>query len=253
MRSMCKSRRCFSSIGTISAYTVAVLLAAYIVTTILGFVSLESSEDPIEDPYFTLMEIFILLLMPLMLVVMVAFHQHTSPNKQLFSLAALGFLAITTGITSSIHFVIWTVGNPISEQVENSEYLLSFSWPSVAYALDILSWDWFFALSMLFGAFALEWTTRNEKAIRILMVTSGVLSLIGLIAIPLDNMNVRVIGIVGYAVVTIPLFLLLGIYFEHPSSTSILVNSEMPKDDLTKKGVEQEAANESDDNGCSCE
>ena len=251
---MCKSRRCFSSTGTISAFTVAVLLVAYIVTTILGFVSLESSEDPIEDPYFTLMEVFILLLMPLMLLVMVTFHQHTPPTKQLFSLAALGFLAITTGTTSSIHFVIWTVGKPISEQIENSEYLFSFSWPSIAYAIDILSWDWFFALSMLFGAFAVDWSTRIEKSIRILMVLSGVLSLIGLIAIPLDNMNVRIIGIVGYAVVTIPIFLLLGIFLERPSSP-MLVNSEMPtKDNLIKEGVELEAANESDDvGGISCE
>lgn len=229
----------FSSMGRIASNLTALLLVAYVVTTLLGFASLESPDDPIQDPYFTLMEIFILLMMPLMLLVMVAFHQWAHPSKQIYSLAALGFLAISTGITSSVHFVVWTVGQPISEQVDNGDYFFSFQWPSVAYALDILSWDWFFAWSMLFGAFIVNWRTRIEKAIRILMLTSAVLSFVGLIALPLDNMDVRIIGIVGYAFVTIPVFILLGVLLGHQQSSPESANSVILKDDLTKEDDEQ--------------
>lgn len=46
------------------------------------------------------------------------------------------------------------------------------------------------------------------------MIVSGVLSLAGLIGVPLANLNVRNIGILGYAGVSIVVFLLLGIIFE---------------------------------------
>lgn len=54
---------------------------------------------------------------------------------------------------------------------------------------------------------------RLEMAVRILMIASGVLSLTGLIGVPLENMQVRNIGIIGYAVVAPIVFLLLGIVF----------------------------------------
>jgi hypothetical protein len=95
--------------------------------------------------------------------------------------------------------------------------LFSFKWPSVAYTLDILAWDWFFALSMLFGAAVFK-GGRLELTVRMLMIVSGVLSLVGLIGVPLADMQVRNIGIIGYAVVTLFVFPLLGIVFEraHP-------------------------------------
>ncbi len=58
-----------------------------------------------------------------------------------------------------------------------------------------------------------------QKVVRYLMVASGVLSLIGLIGVPLAIMNVgywfsvRNIGVVGYAVVAPVAFLLLAIVF----------------------------------------
>jgi hypothetical protein len=45
------------------------------------------------------------------------------------------------------------------------------------------------------------------------MIVSGVLSLAGLIGVPLADMNVRNIRIIGYAGVFIVVFLLLGMVF----------------------------------------
>jgi hypothetical protein len=45
------------------------------------------------------------------------------------------------------------------------------------------------------------------------MIVSGILSLVGLIGVPLANMNVRNIGILGYVGVSLVVFLVLGIVF----------------------------------------
>ena len=117
------------------------------------------------------------------------------------------------GITSPVHAVILTVSRELAAQgLAGAPLLFSFRWPSVAYALDILAWDWFFALSMIFAAQAFTGGGR-ERAARILMLISGVLSLAGLIGVPMANMSVRNIGIIGYAVIAIPAFLLMGLAF----------------------------------------
>jgi hypothetical protein len=102
----------------------------------------------------------------------------------------------------------------VSRQIEATSvsWLLWFEWPSVVYTLDILAWDWFFALSMLFAA-PVFGVGRLEQTVRILTIFSGVLSLAGLIGVPLANMQVRNIGIIGYGVVAPVVFLLLGIVF----------------------------------------
>jgi hypothetical protein len=82
----------------------------------------------------------------------------------------------------------------------------------VTYTLDILAWDFFFALSMLFAAPVFK-AGRLETAVRWLLIVSGVLSLAGLIGVPLANMQVRNIGIVGYVPVAVVAFLLLGLVF----------------------------------------
>jgi hypothetical protein len=201
------------AIGRAAAWAVFILLVAYAVTTALGFLSLKSPQDPIGDPYFTIMELLIVITAPLMIVAMVAVHAYAPHEAKAYSFTALVFMILLVGITSSVHFVILTVGRQI-EAIGSTwaPLLLSFSWPSVAYALDILAWDWFFALSMLFAAPVFK-VGRLEKTVRILMIVSGSLSLAGLIGVPLADMQVRNIGIIGYGVVAPIVFLLLGIVF----------------------------------------
>lgn len=95
--------------------------------------------------------------------------------------------------------------------------MVSWHWPSVVYALDILAWDWFFALSILFGSLVFRGGSGLVKSIHTLMIISGVLSLAGLIGVPLRNMQIRNIGIIGYAIVSPVAFLLIGILFSRTS------------------------------------
>ena len=75
----------------------------------------------------------------------------------------------------------------VSDQIalalsQEFSHLFSFRWPSVVYALDILAWDWFFALSMLFAATVFKSGTL-EKTVRILIIIRGVLTMAGLVAV----------------------------------------------------------------------
>ena len=73
----------------------------------------------------------------------------------------------------------------------------SFTWPSVPYALDILAWDVFFALAVLFAAPAFK-GGGLASWIRALLVLSGALALAGLSGVATGDMRLRNIGIIGY-------------------------------------------------------
>lgn len=200
-------------IGKYSSLTVFFLLLVYVVVTPLGFLSLETPLDPISDPYFTLMELLILIIAPLILIVMVIINAYADFRTKIYGKIAVIFMLIMTAITSCVHFTILSLSHKSEfSDIPFIQFFISFKWPSVVYVLDILAWDFFFAVSFLFASLIFN-NGKREKAVKILMIISGVLSLIGLLGIPLDNMQIRNIGIVGYSIITPPIFLLLSKIF----------------------------------------
>jgi hypothetical protein len=207
-------------IGQFSSFAAFAVLAAYLPTLILGLLSLKSPLDPIGDPYFSILELLIVIVAPLMVISMIAIYNYASQTAKGYGIAALIFMTIMAGITSSVHFVILTVSQQIEAAgVLGTSFLFSFKWPSVAYTMDILAWDLFFALSMIFAAFIFN-SGQLEKAVRSLMIASGVLSFVGIFGIPFLNETpiIRNIGIIGYAVVSLGVFFLLGVALGKPRS-----------------------------------
>jgi len=212
-----KNRR----IGVYSAFAVFILSVAYVVVLVLGFLSLKSPQEPIGDPYFSLLELLIIILSPLLVVVMASVHAYAAREVKTYSLVALIFMGLMAVVTCSEHFVVLTVSRQI-ESITGLPWLplfFSFKWPSVIYALDILAWDIFFALSVLFAALVFR-VGRLETTARMLMLASGVLSLAGLLGVPLADMQVRNIGILGYAGLSPIWSLLLAIIFRRTESFS---------------------------------
>lgn len=202
------------AVGKAAAWAVFGLGVLYAITTVLGFRSLRSPDDPFGEPFFTIMEVLILCMAPLMIVSMNAVHAYATAETKIYSRMALSFMILVGGITSGVHFLVLTVSHQLAATgAEWVLFVFSFKWPSVVYALDILAWDWFFALSMFCAAPVFK-GSRLERVVRNLMLSSGVLSLVGLLGIPLADMQVRNIGILGYAVVAPVLFLLMGFVFE---------------------------------------
>jgi hypothetical protein len=84
-------------------------MVVYAITFVAGLVSLQSPEQPIGDPLFSILEILIIVMMPVLVALMVAVHAWASPDTKTFSLMALVFMGLLAGLTSSVHFVILTV------------------------------------------------------------------------------------------------------------------------------------------------
>jgi hypothetical protein len=154
------------------------------------------------------MELLILPLGVALIVAFAALHAYAPASKKTLSFSALLLVALTTGLTTCVHFVLLTVGRQASEAtLPGFTLLFSWTWPSMVYALDIAAWDFCLAFALLLAAPVFR-GGRLPTRVRRGLVISGVLSFGGLLGAVLGNMNVRNIGIVGYAVV-LPVVMLM--------------------------------------------
>ncbi|MDX8355118.1 hypothetical protein [Cognatiyoonia sp. IB215182] len=197
-------------LGAVSAAMTTLLLLAYLLTLALGLMSLPNPDQPIGDPYFTLMELLIIVMVPIIILMMVAILTICPASRKPQAIAALVFMAMMGTITMSVHFAILILQpNPAFADMSR---VLTFTWPSVVYVLDILAWDIFFALGVILAAGTFD-TGPLAFWIRLLLWTSGLLALAGLAGVPTGDMQLRNIGIVGYAVVFPIATALIGVYF----------------------------------------
>ncbi len=201
-------------LGMFSAAATAVLLVAYAATLAVGLALLESPDDPIRDPMFTILEVLIIVMMPAMVALMVVVHAWAPRSIKALSLTSVIFMGVLASLTCSLHFVVLTLSrHPAFAEQSWLPLFMSFKWPSVVYSLDILGWDFFFALSMLFAAPAFN-GSRLAVWVRGTMIASGMLALAGLIGVVLGNMQVRNIGILGYVgVFLVVCVLLAGLFY----------------------------------------
>ena len=200
-------------LGLCSSVATSVLIVAYAVTLVIGFLSLQSPDASIGDPMFTILEVLILALMPAMIGLMVAVHAWASERFKALSLVAVTFMGLLAVVTCSVHFVVLTLSrNAAFAGQPWAPLFLSFKWPSVAYALDILAWDIFFPLSMFLAAPALV-GSRLADWTRVLMIVSGVLAIAGLSGVVFGDMQLRNIGILGYVGVFLVIAALLAALF----------------------------------------
>lgn len=188
-------------LGVVSAGAVASLCAAYLAVLAIGLFTLPSADQPIHQPWFAAMELFILAIAPAMVALAVSLHAWSRPERKPLVMVGVVFFCMSAALTFCVHFAILTLSRqPAFSAAPWSTLVFAFRWPSLAYALDILAWDVFFPLGALFLAAALEASGLAGRA-RMLLRVSAVLAFAGLLGVPLANMQVRNIGIVGYAVV----------------------------------------------------
>jgi hypothetical protein len=199
-------------LGVAAASALVVLGLAYGVVLAWGLSTLTSPQAAITGAPFTLLELLILPVAPLAVLLMVVVRAWATPEREVYGVSALAFMSLAAALTCSVHFVILAVGRALAaHDAALAARLLSFEWPSVAYAVDILAWDLFFGLAMLFAAPVFRGTPLTT-AIRRLLIASGVLALAGLAGVVVD-MRLRMLGVIGYAVVFPVAALLLAILF----------------------------------------
>ena len=187
-------------LGSRAAACVAGIGVAYAAALAAGFAQV-GFDAPIGDPVLAIMEVLTLLSALALMISMAAVYQHASAERRLFGLLALGFTILFTGVTSAVHFVALTASRQrgVAEMV----------WPSTAYAAELLAWDWFLGLALIFAAMVFP-GDGEERRLRRALAASGLLALVGTVGPLLGDMRLQRIGIVGYAVVLPFAFFLLA-------------------------------------------
>lgn len=208
-------------LGEWTCYLVSAIGVAYLLTMVVGFASQGGLADPMRDPFLAIMELLILVQAPALVLVFAAVYAYASPVRRTLSLSALVLVALMAGITVSVHTVLLTIGRQANEAtLPGFALLFSWTWPSMTYALDIVAWDFFLGLALVLAA-PVFGQNRLEGWVRKGLLLSGVLCLIGLIGMPLGNMEVRNIGIIGYGVVLPVVTLLMGRVFSLPATLDL--------------------------------
>lgn len=176
-------------LGRWSAAAVCLIGVAYVVTLAAGFAA-HGLAEPIVDPILAIMEVLTLMSAPLMVVVMAAIHGYASVNRKMYGLIALAFTTLFAGTTSVVHFVELTALRQLGSG--------GIVWPSAVYALELLAWDVFLGLALLFAAQVFDGDGLERSVRRGLLVT-GLLCVAGIIGPAVGNMRLQLVGVFGYA------------------------------------------------------
>lgn len=177
----------------------------YFITVIYALLTLDPITHEITSVSKLLMEILTIFSSLFLLLFTVSFFSKYGWNYD--GVLASMFMGLSFLTTLVVHFssIVLTRSSLISNDIYSS--LLSFSWPSIFYNLDIIAWDILFGLSFIYSG---KFVRKNyDKLIGNLMIVAGLLSLIGIIAIPMNNINLRFIGVFGYVVIPIVVCILV--------------------------------------------
>jgi hypothetical protein len=205
-------------LGIAAGYALALLCLIYAIVLASGLYALASPDQPIQQPWFACMELLILAIAPSAVAFMVALHAWAPDERSSIALLGIAFMSMCSVVTCSVHFVILTLSRePTFAALPWAPVVFSFRWPSLAYALDILAWDVFFPLAALCAALTVSGTGLANSA-RSLFFASAAFSLAGLAGVPLGNMNVRNIGIVGYVVLFPVAAVLMAVRFRRDAA-----------------------------------
>jgi len=196
------------TVGRAACQVAFVVSLAYVPAMLAGFLSNGGFGQPVADPYLAIMELLIMVLAVPLLLVFACIHAYADLDRKSLALTAFAMATLTAGITLCVHLVTLTVGRQTDPTtLPGYDRLLSWSWPSAAFALDIASWDFCLGCALLLAAPVFKGPGLPELVRRGLQL-SGTLCLFGLVGAATANMAVRDIGIVGYAVV-LPVVLLV--------------------------------------------
>jgi hypothetical protein len=195
------------TVGQAACWVIFVLSVAYVPVMLAGFVANGGFDEPIADPYLAVMELLILLMAIPLVALFACLHAYAPANRKTLTLSAFALVSVAVGITVCVHMVLLTAGRQLDASTSPGySLLLSWTWPSVVFALDIASWDFFLGFGLLLAAAAFT-GPGIPRLVRRGLLLSGTVCLFGLAGAATGNMGLRDIGIAGYAVI-LPVVLL---------------------------------------------
>ena len=190
-------------LGAWSATSVFLIGVAYLLTLTIGF-AVHGFTEPIVDPILGVMEVLTLLSALPMVIMMAAIHGYASDDRKIYGLIAFAFTIIFAGTTSGVHFVELTALRQLGSG--------GIVWPSPEYALELLAWNLFLGLALLFAAPVFN-GDGPERGVRGGLLISGILCVAGIVGPAVGNMRLQLVGLLGYGAVLPVVSLLLARLF----------------------------------------
>jgi hypothetical protein len=171
----------------------------YLGLIIIGIITSNPSTGYFQDSIKYFMEVTTMGSSIILLFFTVLIFYSFETESNLCGFLSILFMLMVVILTCSVHFIGITVSTTLISSNKSFESLLSLNWPSALFSLDILAWDLFFGISFIFLGISL-YKYSYQRITGLLSIVSGLLSILGLIALPMNNMNIRYIGIFGYTI-----------------------------------------------------
>jgi len=171
----------------------------------------------------------------------VVIHACAPDGAKTYAMTALGWMLLMAGFTMTVHLVLLTVARRIDPgAVHGFQYLFAWQWPSVLYAVDIVAWDIFFGLALLFAAPVFH--AAGQLAVRNGLLIAGAMSVLGIIGPAVNHNALRDIGIIGYAIVWPIVCIPLSKAFRHAGPPSgVIVPAPGPDAEHASQSADQES------------
>jgi hypothetical protein len=195
-------------LGMWSALTLFLVGVAYAVALAIGVAS-AGPTNPIVGPVLAVMEFLTLLSAPFIVIMMAAVQSFAAPRYKIHGSVALAFAILVAGLTSAVHFVSLTALRQLGSA--------GLQWPSASYALELLAWDVFLGLSLIFAAPVFQ-GDGLKRAVRVALRAAGGLSLAGTVGPAIGDLRLQRIGVLGYGAVLPVACLMLAVVFRRASS-----------------------------------
>ena len=192
-----------SALGRWSSFVVFLVGVAYFIALLVGFAT-RGLSAPIIDPLLGVMEALTLLVAPVLVVMMAAIHGRASSSLKTVGSAAFAFMTLATGLTTAVHFVALTATRQTGTAL--------LVWPSSAYAIELLAWDGFLGLALVFAAFTFQPVGR-ERHVRRGLFVCGLFCVLGIIGPAAGNMRLQLVGVFAYGALLPGVCLLLSNLF----------------------------------------
>ena len=202
-------------VGMWSAMSAATIGAIFVVVGLIGVAARPPSPEPLQqvDPYLAILEALMILFAVLLVVMVAALCAFAPPERKTFSLAALAFIICFAVTTCGVHFASLTAGRQTDPRVLPllSHQLSTGDWPTLAMSLDLLAWDFFLGLALVFAARV--FSGEASRRVRVSMTLAGSLCLAGTLGPASGHLQIQYFGIAGYAFVLPIACALLAMFF----------------------------------------
>lgn len=198
-------------LGVLASWLTFAVVEVYAIVSGIAFASQGRAVE--SGPFLSVMALLVVLMGPFLIASLAAVHAYAPPTHKVYALAGLAFMVACVAVTSCINFLLLLVSSRPELFAESFRAMfVPCRWPAPAFVLDNFVWDWFFGVSMLLTAPIFGGDTLRSS-LRILMLTSGVLCLAGLVWLAVSPSQAIIIGILGWGAAGPIVFLLLAKVF----------------------------------------